>query len=129
MTERFSQEIVCHGDKSMTERFGHNDVIAIVGIWTTVQPSVRQLDPADFSAITLISLGDSEAVGRNKRSALRLTGAKAALGGGATSASMFEMARRNARSLSSGRPKARPGGALSPPGPPTSPRADEVWLP
>jgi hypothetical protein len=45
MTERFSQEMVGHGNKSMTERFGHDDVIAMVGIWTTVQPSVRQLDP------------------------------------------------------------------------------------
>jgi hypothetical protein len=60
MTERFSQEMVCHKDKSMTERFGHNDVIAIVGIWTAVQPSVRSLVPADFSRITLSSLGDSE---------------------------------------------------------------------
>jgi len=110
----------------MTERFGHNDVIAIVGIWTTVQPSVRQLDPADFSAITLISLGDSEAVGRNKRSALRLTGAKAALGGGATSASMFEMARRNALSLSSGRPNAGPGGLLRPTAPHTERRPNKV---
>jgi hypothetical protein len=40
--------MVCHGDKSMTERFGHNDVIAKVSIWTIVQPSVRSLDHPDF---------------------------------------------------------------------------------
>jgi hypothetical protein len=33
----------------MTERFGHDDVIAIVGIWMTVQPSVRSPDPAYFT--------------------------------------------------------------------------------
>jgi hypothetical protein len=48
MTERFSQEMVCHGDKPMTERFGHDDVIAMVGIWTNVQPLVRSLDPVRF---------------------------------------------------------------------------------
>ncbi len=68
----------------MTEPFGHSDVITGHVDRDDLATSVRQLD-RPISRITLSSLGDSEnaqPVGRNKRSALRRTGAKAVSAGG-----------------------------------------------